>query len=206
MNDALVLQRPAAPEALFLLFHGVGGTPHDLAGLGARLADAFAQACVVSVPAPDASDLGRGLQWFSVLGVTEQDRPARVAATLPRFVDTVRYWQQHSGVSPAATTLVGFSQGAIMALAAALSDAPPAARVVSLSGRPAELPTRAPRDVRLHFLHGDADPVIPAGFTQQAVRRLQALGAAVTLDVFPGLAHGISRQAEDRLVQRLREP
>jgi hypothetical protein len=39
---------------------------------------------------------------------------------------------------------------------------------------------------------------------QQAARQLQALGAAVTLDVVPGLPHGINRAAEDLLVQRLR--
>ena len=205
MSEALVLQSPAAPKALFLLFHGVGASQHDLAPLGSRLAREFPDAAVVSVPAPDDSDLGRGLQWFSVLGVTESSRPQRVAATLPRFLDTVRHWQQRMGVAPADTTLVGFSQGAIMALEAAHAQPPVAARVVALSGRYAELPQAAPA-ARVHFLHGAADPVIPAAQAEAAARRLEELKAAVTLDVLPGLGHGISRQAEDLLVQRLRQP
>ena len=186
MNEALVLQSPTAPKALFLLFHGVGASQHDLAPLGARLAHEFPEAAVVSVPAPDDSDLGRGLQWFSVLGVTESNRPQRVAATLPRFLDTVRHWQQRLGVAPAGTTLLGFSQGAIMALEAAHAQPAVAARV--------------------HFLHGTADPVIPAAQAEAAARRLEELKAGVTLDVLPGLGHGINRQAEDLLVQRLRQP
>ena len=205
MNEALVLQSPPAPQALFLLFHGVGASQHDLAPLGSRLAHAFPDAAVVSVPGPDDSDLGRGLQWFSVLGVTESNRPARVAATLPRFLDTVRHWQQRMGVAPAHTTLVGFSQGAIMALEAAHAQPAVAARVVALSGRYAELPHAAPA-ARIHFLHGAADPVIPAAQAEAAARRLEELEAPVTLDVMPGLGHGISRPAEDLLLQRLRQP
>jgi len=205
MNDGIVIQSPPQANALFLLFHGVGATPQDLVPLGTRLAREFPQAAVVSVPGPDRSDLGRGLQWFSVLGVTEQDRPQRVAATLDRFVATVQWWQRRTGVSAGETTLIGFSQGAIMALASALSAQPPAARVVSLSGRFSELPTAAPAGVRIHFLHGDADPVIPSAHAQAAARQLQALGAPVTLDVLPGLGHGVSAASEDLLLRRLRE-
>lgn len=203
MNDGLVVQAPAQPRALFLLFHGVGATPEGLVPLGRRLAREFPEAMVVSVPGPDRSDLGAGLQWFSVRGVTEANRPERVAATLERFLATVRQWQERAGVDSAATSLVGFSQGAIMALEAALAPQPPAARVVSLSGRFSELPQQAPTGVRLHFIHGDADPVIPAAHAQQGARQLQALGAEVTLDVVPGLGHGVDRTAEDLLLRRL---
>jgi phospholipase/carboxylesterase len=205
-NEGIVVQAPARAGALFLLFHGVGSSPQDLVPLGTRIAREFPEAAVVSVPGPDRSDLGAGLQWFSVVGVTEQTRPQRVAATLDRFVETVRHWQQHTGVDAAGTTLIGFSQGSIMALAAATVTPPPAARVVSLSGRFSELPGAAPAGVRLHFLHGDHDPVIPVAHAQQAVRHLQAQGASVTLDILPGLGHGVNRAAEDLLVQRLQQP
>jgi phospholipase/carboxylesterase len=202
----LVIQSPAQARQLFLLFHGVGATPQDLLPVGRRLAREFPDAAVASVAGPDRSDLGAGFQWFSVAGVTEQNRPARVAATLERFVQTVQGWQQRTGVGREATTLVGFSQGAIMALASAQSSQPPAARVVSLAGRYPQLPDAAPQGVRIHFIHGTADPVIAVSHAQEAARRLQALGADATLDLVPGLPHGIDRAAEDLLVQRLRQP
>jgi phospholipase/carboxylesterase len=204
MSDDVVLQAPAAPARLFLLFHGFGATPRDLVPLGSRLAGEFPDAAVVSVAAPDRSDVGGGRQWFQVTGVTERNRPARVAATLPRFLAAVQDWQQRLGVTREGTTLVGFSQGAILALASTQQDAPPAARVVSLSGRFPALPKRKPAGVRIHLLHGTADPLVPAVFAEQAATALQELGADVTLDRFPGLAHGISRGVEDRLLARLR--
>jgi len=203
MSEALLIRAPQQPTALYLLFHGVGATPASLAPLGELLADAFPEAAVVAVPGPDASDLGTGLQWFSVRGVTEENRPQRIAATLPRFLATIRQWQQRLGVAPAATTLVGFSQGAILSLQAALQDPAPAGRVVALGGRFGERPQHAPAGVRIHLLHGEADPVMPAAHAQQAFRDLQALGADVTLDIVPGLGHGINERMARLLLQRL---
>lgn len=203
MNEAVIVQSPPEARALFLLFHGVGATPEGLVPLGERLAREFPEAAVVSVRGPDASDLGAGYQWFSVRGVTEENRPQRVAQTLERFVATVRAWQQRTGVGPEATTLVGFSQGAILSLAAAQAAPAPAARVVSLSGRFSELPQEAIEGVRLHFIHGDADPVIAASHAQQAARRLQSLGSDATVDIVAGLGHGINGAVADLLVQRL---
>lgn len=46
---------------------------------------------------PESSDLGSGWQWFSVRGVTEENRPARVAEATPSFVRCVRDWQARTG-------------------------------------------------------------------------------------------------------------
>ena len=205
MNGALVLQQPPLPKELVLLFHGVGATARDLAPVGQRIAAEFPGAFVASIPAPDASDLGAGRQWFSVRGVTEENRAQRVLQTLPRFLATVREWQAQAGLSPEQTTLAGFSQGAIMALASAFTPQPPAARVVSLSGRCVQLPDAAPAGVRFHFIHGDEDAVIPASQATAAVQRLRELGAPVTLDRIPGLGHGIDARALAALLERLRE-
>ena len=204
MTESLLLQAPADARRLVLLVHGVGSRPEDLGPLGLRLAQAFPDAVVVSIAAPDRSDVGVGLQWFSVLGVTEANRPERVAATLPRFVTTVRAWQERFGLGSEQTTLIGFSQGAILSLASTQLPQPPAARVVSLSGRYPSVPTEAPARARIHFVHGAADPVIPAAHAQAAAQALQSLGATVTLDLLPGLGHGVNRAAEERLLALLR--
>jgi phospholipase/carboxylesterase len=41
-----------------------------------------------------------GRQWFSVQGVTEENRQQRIDAIMPTFIETVRYWQEQSGVGP----------------------------------------------------------------------------------------------------------
>lgn len=204
MAEALTIQTPAgSARQLLLLFHGVGATPRDMAPLGHVLARAFPQAMVVSVPGPQASDLGGGCQWFSVQGVTEENRPERVAQAMPGFVDTVRHWQRSSGVPPEATALIGFSQGAIMALESTQLGELLAGRVVALSGRFARVPEHAPEATTLHFIHGKADPVIPYSHTVHAAERLVRLGADVTADVIPFLGHHVDAEVERLLIERL---
>ena len=200
-TEDLIVQRPAKPKQLVLLFHGVGSSARDLAPLGEALAPHLPDAAIVSVQAPGAS--GRGWQWFSVQGVTEADRPARVAAAMPGFVQGVMRWQQACAVGPAQTTLIGFSQGAIMALESTQLDNPPAARVTGLSGRFAQPPRIAHASVRTHLMHGDADAVMPVRGAVDALAQLQSLGAVATLDRFSGLGHGVDRRVIDAIVRRL---
>lgn len=161
--------------------------------------DAF----IVSVHAPYAADTATGAQWFSVQDITEKNRPARVAEVMPAFIHNLRYWQQTSCVSASATAIVGFSQGAIMALEAAQAQAGLAARIVALSGRYAQLPTHAPEKTTLHLIHGKSDPVIHYGHCVSAAERLVGLGGDVTADVIPFLGHEINEKVMALVVERL---
>jgi phospholipase/carboxylesterase len=199
----LIVQQPPTPLHLVLLFHGVGSNAPDLAPLGEALAPHLPDAVIVSVQAPDAA--GRGWHWFSIQGVTEADRPARVAAAMPGFVQTVQRWQEAAALAPAQTTLIGFSQGAIMALESTQLDRPPATRVVALSGRFAQPPRIAHASVRTHLMHGDTDAVMPVLGAVDALAQLQALRAAATLDRFPGLGHGIDGRVVEAIVRRLND-
>jgi phospholipase/carboxylesterase len=208
MQDAVIIQRPSsprpAPAELVLLFHGVGSDAENLRPLGEALAGTLNHAWIVSVRSPDASELG-GWQWFSVQGITEANRPARVAATMPRLVETIGHWQREAGVDAAATTLIGFSQGAIMALESTQLQLPPADRVAAIAGRFAQSPRIAPTHARIHLLHGEQDRVMPFALAAEAAERLQALGANLTLDRFVGLGHGIDGRLARRLIERLVE-
>ena len=203
--DTLVLRAPAAPAPqLMLLFHGYGAAPADLLPLGQRFAQAFPNAFIASVRAPDACEAHAGFQWFPVAGVTEENRPQRIAAAMPRFEAEVRHWQQTAGAGVEVTALIGFSQGAIMALESTQRDAPPlAGRIVALSGRFATPPRLAPPQSTLHFVHGKHDPVIHYGHTVRAAEALIAMGADVTADVIPFLGHAIDDAVADVVLQRL---
>jgi phospholipase/carboxylesterase len=206
MND-LIVQQPALngtpAEHLFLLFHGVGGSAEDLHALGTALAIRHPRAWIISVQAPQPADQGLGWQWFSVRGVTDDNRADRVAHAMPSFLQAVTRWQQHSGVPASHTTLLGFSQGAIMALATTQQALPAASRVAALAGRFAVAPTQVPPGTRIHLLHGQADSVVPTQASVDAYTQLQALRATVTLDVFPHLGHGIDARVAARLWERL---
>lgn len=202
---AVVVHRPERAEQLVLLFHGVGSSAAGLVPLAEAIAQARPAAMVVSVDAPHASTLGRGREWFSVVGITEQNRPGRIAAAMPLFLDTVAHWQQASAIGPDRTTWIGFSQGAILALEATQVDATPvaAARVIALAGRFAEPVRRAPPALQFHLIHGEEDGVVATRYSMEAAQALKTLGAEVTLDLLPGLGHGIDGRALGLLLGHL---
>lgn len=187
-----VIQHPAHASRLVLLFHGVGSTAANLAPLGEAVAKAFLDAAVVSVDAPHASNLGSGREWFSVVGITEQDRPARIAQAMPLFQQCIEHWQRQTGLAAGQTVLVGFSQGAIMSLEfTQTGDRLLATRVVSLAGRFAAPVRSVNPDLNYHLIHGAQDRVVAPHFAQQASAQIAALGGAVTLDMLEGLGHSI---------------
>lgn len=134
-HDYFVVQNPPSPKQLFLLFHGVGDNPVSMGRIGRYFAEAFPMAQVISIGGPEAIGLGEGRQWFSVQGVTEENRVRRVNAIMPRFVETVRYWQETTGIDYSHTALIGFSQGSIMILEALKAEKNLAGRAVAFSGR-----------------------------------------------------------------------
>lgn len=92
--------------------------------------------------------------------MTEENRQQRVDAIMPTFIEIVRYWQEKSGVSPLATALIGFSQGAIMSLESIKAAPDLASRVIAFNGRYATLPETATTATTIHLIHGGEDRVI----------------------------------------------
>jgi len=198
---SIVIQSPSSPSHLFLLFHGVGASPLSMEPLGKLIAEHQPNAAVVSVVAPQASDLGQGFQWFSVRGVTEENRLERVTAALPSFIDCVQSWQTKYQMPFQNTSLIGFSQGAIMSLSTTqLAEPILASRVISLSGRFAALPQIAPPQTQIAFFHGEADEVIHVQYAREAYQALKALGADTSLQTIAQLGHSINQAEAAKLL------
>jgi phospholipase/carboxylesterase len=137
---------------------------------------------------PDTGrDLGR--MWYSIEGITPGNWPGRVAGCLPPLIAWVRAQQQRLGVGPAATALGGFSQGAILALAAALQEDGIAGRVLAFGGCLVAPPEAAPQHTTMHFFHGGSDEVIPADGSRQALAWFGELQGDATLDIAEGIGH-----------------
>jgi phospholipase/carboxylesterase len=188
----LVIHNPPAANHLVLLFHGVGSSAANLVPLGKALVSMLPHATIVSVQGPEA--VGPGWQWFSVNGVTEVNRPSRVVAAMPSYQEAIRRWQAAGALKAEHTTLIGFSQGGIMALESTQLETPPAARMVALAARFPQPPRRFHAGMRIHLIHGDADAVMPVQLAVDAQEQLNALGAVVSLDRIPGLGHGIDQR------------
>lgn len=165
-----------------IFLHGVGSGGAAMRPLAGQLG----LTCDIQFPdGPHPFDMGPGRQWFSVRGVTEANRPTRIAEAMPAFTEVIEGFGD-----PCESLLVGFSQGAIMALHAAAFGLP-VAGVIALSGRLAG-PIAARSDwPPITLLHGTADPVMPGEIAQATEGWLRDAGAAPRLQLFEGLGHAI---------------
>ena len=179
------LERPAASgaEGLLILHHGRGTDERDLLGLADAL-DPARRLHVYTPRAPLTLPSSPGYHWYLVprVGYPDPDSFNAARAALAELHD--RIWEE-TGLGPADTVLGGFSMGAVMSYAMALSAArPPVAGILAFSGfvpvvegwEP-ELEDR--RETRAFIAHGRADPVIEVGFGRRARDLLVAAGLEV---------------------------
>lgn len=187
---------PASGRAghLMVLLHGVGSSAEDLMPLARALAPAVPDAAVLVPGGFHPFDGGgAGRQWFSVRGVTEQNRPERVRQAGEEVSQWIDQALAERGLPPQRLILVGFSQGAIVSHWLALHRRPAPVAVVALSGRLAEeAPPRAGMtDAQVLLVHGAQDAVIPVALVDEAARGLEARGARVRVRVLPTLGHAV---------------
>ena len=180
-----------------ILLHGVGGSGANFTTLADAWRDVLPDTAFAAPDAPFPSGHGPGHRWFSVNGVTQANRPERVATARAAFDRTLGDIIAAHGLTdqPERIALVGFSQGSIMALDALASGRWPVAAVVAFSGRLASpRPLTPAKHTRVLLIHGDADPVMPMSESVQAAAILKELGVDATGLILPGVGHVISSE------------
>jgi phospholipase/carboxylesterase len=186
-------------DSLVVFLHGVGATGADLAPLAESLSAALPATAFVAPDGPARFDGGGpARQWFSVAGVTLDNRPLRVAQAREGFDRVVAAAIAERGFAGRLDRVAffGFSQGSIMALDAIASGRWSVAAVVAASGRlpgPAD-PLPAATATPVLLLHGEADTTVPAQESRSAATKLKAAGFTVETRFFPRLGHSISSE------------
>jgi phospholipase/carboxylesterase len=196
--DPALVQWSAAPDArtgrpLVVLLHGYGSDERDLFGLAAHLPDAYDYAAVRAPltppwPAP-------GYSWYPIEGLDGRDPDAVTAAAH----DVLRWLD--AAASGAPVGLLGFSQGAAVALQALRLDPERIAFAVNLSGyvAPGALPhdaDLAERRPPVFWGRGTHDEVIPSALVAHTTDWLPA-HSDLSGRVYPGLAHSVSADELD---------
>ncbi len=184
--------------SLVILLHGVLADGANLAPLADMLRPALPGAEIAAPDAPFPTPLG--FQWFSLDGITPENRPQRMVEARSAFDAVLGRIVEAHGLSanPRRVALVGFSQGAIMALDALATGRWPVAGVVAFSGRFASPPPYAPSlQTPALLVHGDADDVIPWSESRDAEEALKKLGVSTRLRVLAGVDHCITPDGAD---------
>src|SRR6476660_9288427 len=168
------VERAAAgePEGLLVLHHGRGTDERDLIGL-ADFLDPEGRLRIVSPRAPLQLPGSPGYHWYLVprVGFPDPETFAAARAALAELHDGL--WEE-SGIGPERTVLGGFSMGAVMSYATALSaERPAVAGILAFSGFVPTVegwePALADRTATRAFVsHGRNDPVIGIDFARRA--------------------------------------
>lgn len=206
MNDSEALwSGPQQASRRLVLLHGWGADADDLLDLGELLVGPHQQRVALRAPLPHPAGTGR--QWYDLQQNGWPQLPGALVDLRRRLLDL------HQSVPLEHTVLLGFSQGAAMALNIAAGTAAgtaagrtpggggsaaeplPVAGVVACSGyphpgwEPAALAGRTlagSPDLEVLLTHGEQDPVVPHGASVELQRLLLQAGANVELLSFSG--------------------
>ncbi|MCX5950568.1 MAG: dienelactone hydrolase family protein [Cyanobacteria bacterium] len=181
---------PAQPQRRLVLLHGWGADADDLLDLGTALLAEDGQAdevSVVALRAPEPHPGGFGRQWYDLqqpnwpgLGAARTNLRQRLA----ELAETVPLER---------TAVLGFSQGAAMAVDVILGEGLPVAALIACSGYPHPGWQAQSPKANTMLTHGDQDPVVPAAASQAIGDLVQQAGGQVERISFSGV-HGIDPQ------------
>lgn len=209
------VREPAAVDAggvppLLVLLHGIGADENDLFPLAAVFDRRFR---VVSLRAPHP--YGPGRAWFHIEwladGTVRPDR-RQAEATLGDLERWLAVAPERLGTDPTRSFVLGFSQGAMMALGLLLRAPQALAGVVALSSRAPDglFATAAPEEaiarVPLFVAHGVYDDVLPVAHGRRIRERFTGVSRDFTYREFP-VRHAIADEevtaVRDWLARRL---
>jgi phospholipase/carboxylesterase len=186
------------PGRLVILLHGRGSDGEDLLDLQRFWGRLVPQAEFISPNAPFPSEMApRGYQWLSTRDRDPDSVLAGVRATAPSLDAFIDEELQKRGLSESDAALVGFSQGAMMALYVGLRRARPFAGIIGYSGRPVAAHLLA-EELRSYppvlLVHGTDDTSVPFPSMTQAETDLRAAGVPVETLACVGTGHSIDQE------------
>jgi len=188
-----------------VLFHGYGDTAENFILLGTFWRVLLPNTLFVAIEAPNTCKDMPGKKW---LQASNKNKPQLfkeinlLTQTLNDYLDDLL--EKHK-VSPNNLALVGFSQGARIALHVGLRR--PCAGVVGFSGSFLDDPTTKLHSENLPILliHGLEDKKALPILSRESYKRLEELNMSVTLFLMPGIDHNIDSQGSHIAIEFLQD-
>lgn len=180
---------------LIVFFHGWGSSGDNFVHLAKVMSKFLPDSYLVVPNAPFEREIGDGYQWFSLEDRGEEALYSGVknaTSIVNHFIDTKL---KEFNLKDTHLSLVGFSQGAMLAINVALTRSKSCASVVAYSGRflsPSKTAPEIKSKPSICVIHGDADDVVPFSSLGLAVKALKENGVNVEGYPINGLGHIIN--------------
>ncbi|MEI6187572.1 MAG: alpha/beta fold hydrolase [Alphaproteobacteria bacterium] len=182
-------------SSIVILLHGYGADGENLISLAAELSKAFPDTHFFSpngiLPFENAPF---GYQWFGLNDRSEQSMLKGLNNAAPYINQFIDYQLQKFNLSDENLALIGFSQGAMLALHTALRRTKKIGAVISFAGMlvaPQLLQTELKSKPPVSLIHGALDDVIPLPAMQMALAALEYAHIPVETIIEPMLGHSI---------------
>lgn len=201
MNLHYLIQEPKVKNdknPLLLLLHGYGSNEEDLFSFATELPD---DSYVISVRAPyDLQPYGHA--WYAIHFDADENKfsdnvqAKQSVELIASFIDEI---VKQYPIDTKNVALIGFSQGAILSYATALTFPEKVTKVVALSGyfnqeiMPEIIDTKAISHLKFFVSHGSVDQVIPVDWARKVKPALENLGLEVEYQEYP-VGHGVAPQ------------
>lgn len=180
---------------LVVFLHGYGADGNDLIDLGAQWADLLPDAAFVSPHAPEPCGMSpMGRQWWALTMRDPSERWRGCQAAGPDLEHFLEQELARHGLGPDRLALVGFSQGAMMALHVGLRRSVMPAAIVAYSGHlvgPEHVKSEARGKPPILLVHGDRDDIIPIDALFQSMEGLAKAEIPCQWHLSFGIGHGI---------------
>ncbi len=180
---------------LIVLCHGYGADGSDLINLARHWQRLLPTVAFAAPNAPERCAMSAtGYQWFALARIDPHEIARGAEAVAPLLDEFLDAELKRLGLGGDRLALMGFSQGAMMALHVGLRRKPTPAAIVGFSGMlvaPEKLPRFESPGPPILLSHGDADATIPMAVMFQSALALGAANLAVRWHVAPGAGHGI---------------
>jgi predicted esterase len=173
-----------------IAIHGRGAGAEDIIALAGEVAPSD-----VAILAPQAA----GNTWYPYRFLEQTERNEPYLSSALRIVTDLIAELGERGIPPERIALLGFSQGACLALEAAARNARRYAGVIGFSGGLIGPPGTSfdfagSLDGTPVFLGcSDVDPHIPKERVEESAEALDRLGAVVDVRLYPGMGHTVNR-------------
>lgn len=197
LNGPFLAPKSSTAKQMVIFLHGYGSDGNDLISIGREWADELPDAVFISPNAPDPCEQSpMGYQWFSIRAIDKavferEKQIEKVTPVLDAFIDAqLKQWN----IDESRLAVVGFSQGAMMAMYTMPRRKKACAAVIGYSGmllNAAGLKAAGIVKPPVLAIHGDADDVVSPSCLQEVQSGFEAAAFNIETILQPNLGHGL---------------